>query len=228
MMLSTPAGMPARSASSAAASAVSGVSSAGLMTTGQPAASAGATLRVIMASGKFHGVMAAHTPMGCFKHQQAAVVVELGQRFAVDALGLLGKPFHKAGAVGHFALGFGQGLALLGGHQAAQVVLVRHEQVVPLAQDVAAFLGGLVFPGRPGGIGGGNGGLGIGRPQVGHIGELLAGGRVVHIKPAGCPVTHWPLISASVFSRVGSFSSARGEAFMSMVVSGGVEQKRKG
>ena len=48
----------------AAARAVSGVSSAGLMTTGQPAASAGATLRVIMASGKFHGVMAAHTPIG--------------------------------------------------------------------------------------------------------------------------------------------------------------------
>ncbi|MNT82922.1 hypothetical protein D3C72_2227210 [compost metagenome] len=64
-MLSTPAGMPARMASSAAASAVSGVSSAGLMITGQPAASAGATLRVIMASGKFQGVMAAQTPMGC-------------------------------------------------------------------------------------------------------------------------------------------------------------------
>ena len=64
MTLITPAGTPARTASSAAASAVSGVSSAGLMTTGQPAASAGATLRVIMASGKFHGVMAAHTPIG--------------------------------------------------------------------------------------------------------------------------------------------------------------------
>ena len=62
---STPAGMPARCASSAAASAVNGVCSAGLITTGQPAASAGATLRVIIASGKFHGVMAAHTPTGC-------------------------------------------------------------------------------------------------------------------------------------------------------------------
>ena len=63
-MFRTPAGMPARIASSAAASAVSGVSSAGLMMTGQPAAKAGATLRVIMASGKFQGVIAAHTPMG--------------------------------------------------------------------------------------------------------------------------------------------------------------------
>jgi hypothetical protein len=62
---STPAGMPARCASSATASADSGVCSAGLMTTGQPAARAGATLRVIIAIGKFHGVIAAHTPMGC-------------------------------------------------------------------------------------------------------------------------------------------------------------------
>jgi hypothetical protein len=107
-MLSTPAGMPARMASSAAARAVSGVSSAGLMTTGQPAASAGATLRVIMASGKFQGVMAAHTPMGCLQHHQAAVVVELGQGLAVDALGFFGKPLDEAGAVGHFALGLAQ------------------------------------------------------------------------------------------------------------------------
>ena len=62
---STPAGMPARCASSAAASADSGVCSAGLSTTGQPAASAGATLRVIIAIGKFHGVIAAQTPIGC-------------------------------------------------------------------------------------------------------------------------------------------------------------------
>ncbi len=65
MMLSTPAGMPARWASSATARADSGVCPAGLITTGQPAARAGATLRVIIAMGKFHGVMAAHTPIGC-------------------------------------------------------------------------------------------------------------------------------------------------------------------
>ena len=65
IMFRTSAGMPARIANSAAARAVNGVSSAGLMMTGQPAAKAGATLRVIMASGKFHGVIAAHTPIGC-------------------------------------------------------------------------------------------------------------------------------------------------------------------
>ncbi len=64
MTLSTPAGMPARWASSASASAVSGVSGAGLITAVQPAASAGLTLRVIMAAGKFQGVIAAMTPIG--------------------------------------------------------------------------------------------------------------------------------------------------------------------
>ncbi|MCY1235973.1 hypothetical protein D9M72_486070 [compost metagenome] len=65
-MLSTPAGMPACCASHTSASAVSGVSSAGLATTVQPAASAGAILRAIIASGKFHGVIAATTPTGSF------------------------------------------------------------------------------------------------------------------------------------------------------------------
>ena len=62
----TPAGTPARSASSASASALKGVSWAGFRIIGQPAASAGPTFRVTIAIGKFHGVIAAQTPMGCF------------------------------------------------------------------------------------------------------------------------------------------------------------------
>ncbi len=46
------------------ASVVRGVSSAGLMTTVHPAASAGAILRVAIASGKFHGVMKKQGPTG--------------------------------------------------------------------------------------------------------------------------------------------------------------------
>ena len=64
MMLSTPGGMPACSASTARANAERGVCSAGLSTIVQPAAMAGATLRVIIALGKFQGVMAAQTPIG--------------------------------------------------------------------------------------------------------------------------------------------------------------------
>src|SRR6266516_3450987 len=60
--LKTPFGIPARSPSSAIASAEYGVAVAGFKTMVQPAASAGPDLRVIMALGKFHGVIAAHTP----------------------------------------------------------------------------------------------------------------------------------------------------------------------
>ena len=58
------AGTPARRASSTAKIVVRGVRLAGLMTAEQPAASAGAILRVAIASGKFHGVMSTASPTG--------------------------------------------------------------------------------------------------------------------------------------------------------------------
>ena len=63
--LNTPGGTPERRASSASARAESGVALAGLSTIVQPAASAGPALRGIIAIGKFHGVIAAQTPIGC-------------------------------------------------------------------------------------------------------------------------------------------------------------------
>ena len=62
--LITPAGMPTRSASTASANAESGVASAGFTTVVQPAASAGPSFRVIIASGKFQGVITPTTPTG--------------------------------------------------------------------------------------------------------------------------------------------------------------------
>ncbi len=54
----TPLGRPASSISLASSSMVSGVSWAGLTIIVQPAAKAGPILRVPMANGKFHGVIA--------------------------------------------------------------------------------------------------------------------------------------------------------------------------
>ncbi len=62
--LTTPAGTPASARIAAIASAVSGVSLAGLRITVQPAASAGPILRVAIAAGKFHGVTSTQTPTG--------------------------------------------------------------------------------------------------------------------------------------------------------------------
>src|SRR5438477_12342023 len=64
---STPFGTPARSASSQSANAEYGVWLAGFSTMVQPAASAGPALRVSIAEGKFQGVIATQTPIGCFR-----------------------------------------------------------------------------------------------------------------------------------------------------------------
>ncbi len=56
-MLTTPGGSPASMHTSAKASAVSGVNSAGFSTTVFPAASAGAIFQASIRSGKFHGMI---------------------------------------------------------------------------------------------------------------------------------------------------------------------------
>ncbi len=63
---STPLGSPISSAISANAIAVSGVYSAGLITTVQPAASAGATFHANISSGKFQGIICPTTPTGAY------------------------------------------------------------------------------------------------------------------------------------------------------------------
>ena len=57
--------MSARFASSQRASAHNGVCGSGLITTLHHAAIAGAAFRVIMAMGKFHGVIQPTTPTAC-------------------------------------------------------------------------------------------------------------------------------------------------------------------
>ncbi len=64
-VFSTPAGRPAAVAISASSVAVIGLHSAGLCTTVQPAASAGAIFHVDSMNGVFHGVIAATGPSGC-------------------------------------------------------------------------------------------------------------------------------------------------------------------
>ena len=121
---------------------------------------------------------------GLLEHHQAAVVVELGQGFAIHALGFFGIPLHKTRAISHLAFGFGKRLALLGGHEASQVFLVGHQQVKPLAQDAASLFARLIAPSRPSGVGRVNGSFSIFGAKVSHIDQLLAGGRVMHIKAA--------------------------------------------
>ena len=101
------------------------MSSAGLHTTVQPAASAGAILRAIIAAGKFHGVIAATTPTGSFSANMRRPGDRRGNDVAVGARGLLGEPLDVARGIGDLAAAFGQRLALLARDQPAEVLLVR-------------------------------------------------------------------------------------------------------
>ena len=64
MMFTTPGGNPTSSTIRASSSAFSGVSDAGFSTIVLPVASAGPSFHTAISSGKFHGMMEAHTPIG--------------------------------------------------------------------------------------------------------------------------------------------------------------------
>jgi hypothetical protein len=103
---------------------------------------------------------------------------------AVDALAFLGEPLDEAGAVGDLAARLGERLALLGGHQLRQVLLRRHHQLEPLAQDGRALLGRLRAPGRHGPRGGVDGALRVGGAAIGHLDQQPAVGGIADVELA--------------------------------------------
>ena len=66
---------------------------------------------------------------------------------AVDAFTLFGEPLYKGGGIANLAFGFRQRFALFERHQLGQIVLVRHHQIEPAAQNVGALFGGERAPG---------------------------------------------------------------------------------
>ena len=109
---------------------------------------------------------------------QLAIPERRWNDFAVGALGFLGEPLNVGSSVGDLAARLGQRLALLCGHEAGEVFLVRHQQVEPATQDAAALGGGGFTPGFQGLVGGGDGALGFGGAATGDGGDGFAGGRV--------------------------------------------------
>ncbi len=78
----------------------------------------------------------------------------LGDDIAIHAFGFFGEPFQEGCAIGHFALGFRQGLALLAGHDQCQIVGIFVHQLVPAAQDRSTLFRQFLAPGGPGFISG--------------------------------------------------------------------------
>ena len=190
MTLNTPLGMPARSASTASASAVSGVSEAGLHTTVQPTASAGADLARDHGGGEVPRRDGRHHADRLLDDDDARIGLEGRDGLAVDALGLLGEELDEAGGVEDLALGLGQRLALLVGEQQRQLVGVLDHQVEPAAHELGALLGQHLRPGRQRAVGGLDGGARLGLAEARHPGDDVAG-RLVGDGQLGSP-THWP------------------------------------
>ena len=103
-----------------------------------------------------------------------------GNRVAVHALGLFAKPFQKASRIQHLALRLRKRLALLGGHQHGQIILMMQHQVEHAAQHVRALPGGHVCPRRERRMRGIDGTPGFIRTHVWHRAQQRACGGVAY------------------------------------------------
>ena len=113
-------------------------------------------------------------------HDQALVRLMAGDHVTVDALGFFGEPLDEGGGVSNLALGFGQRLALLQGHQATEVVLIFHQQLEPATQLVRTLLGSQRTPGRQRLLGSLDGAAGFSTAHLRNMADDLASRRVVH------------------------------------------------
>ncbi len=118
------------------------------------------------------------------QHGDAFVALVAGDGLAVDTFGLFAEEFDERGAIGHLAFGFGQWFALLCGQDRAEVILVRHHQVEPFAQNICAFLAGPAGPFFLSGFSLGNGASHLSAAEIGHLSDHIAAGRVCYIKGA--------------------------------------------
>ena len=150
--LSTPGGKPASAKTSNSSTADSGVCSAGLSTTVLPAATAGASLRVIIALGKFHGRDAGHDAARAAAHVEALTRPVGGQDLAPRAADLLRVPEQELRAPAHLALGLGERLAALQRERARQLARPLEHERVGAPQRRGALVGRQRRPAREGGV----------------------------------------------------------------------------
>ena len=170
--------MPASSASSATRSAVSEVSSAGLTTRVQPAASAGPIFQASISRGKFHGSTQADDADG-LADDEGDVVVGGGRHLVVDLVDGLAVPAQALDRLGQV-----DGLAVEDGLAAVEALHHREVDEVVVDQpgealDRSLALGGMgLRPAVEGGAGCGDRGIDVLGAAGGQGGEHGAGRRI--------------------------------------------------
>ena len=177
--LTTPGGKPAASIASNRRTADSGVCSAGLTTMVQPAARAGASLRAIMASGKFHGVIATATPTGWRSTWRCLPGSGDGITRPYGAATLLREPVEPLGGVAHLELGLPERLTLLGDDGGGDVVEPVEKLGRQGAQQHAAPHAALCCPRRERARSGGHRGGRVSGRGIGGVADDAAVARVV-------------------------------------------------
>ncbi len=115
---------------------------------------------------------------GLAHHDLADVGIARLDNAAVDAPAFLGVPIGVFGAGGDFAHGFGQRLALIQRHVAADLLGALSRQRGDLAQDRRAVHGRGFLPRFESALGGGKGAIQIRLRGVGQLTEHLERGRV--------------------------------------------------
>ena len=175
-----PAGTPARSASTASASAEKGVSSAGLTTMGQPASERCARLARDHGRRKIPGRDGSGDADGLADGQQPALRLVARDRIAISAASFFGEPFQKARGVVDLAARLGERLALLEGHDERKILARGAHQLAPSAQDRAARVRRACAPFRPGALRSFDRRTRLGRACRGHGAEPFASRRIAH------------------------------------------------
>ena len=132
--LTTPFGTPASSNNGISSSMVSGVAEAGLMMTGQPAASAGAILRVPMAAGKVPGRHERRDAGGLALDDDPCAGGGGTDDEPIGAHRFFRKPSEELGRVDRLTHRVGSGFAVFERDQTGDVRQPRGHQVEDLAQ----------------------------------------------------------------------------------------------
>ena len=104
---------------------------------------------------------------------------------SVHALGFFGEELNKRCAISDFARSFGERLALFSCEDDAQIVLMFHHQIEPLAQNGGAFFAGPLGPLFLRDLCGRDGIGHLRARQVSHFGDHIATRRVIDRE---CPV----------------------------------------
>ena len=175
----------------------------------QPAASAGAILRVAIAAGKFHGVTSSATPIGWYWTRMRLAPAGRDGELAVQPDRFLGEPAEELGRVGDLAGGVGQRLAVLERDQLGQHVAALDHQLVAAAQDLGALARGGRGPGRRRRVGGVHGGEGVLDRAVGDGGDGAAGRGIDDVDARPAPGRRAPPMRRSPGSVAGSNERAR-------------------